>query len=335
MEFLRLPVAESVGCILTHTAGEGADLVRKGTVLTPQHLQKLTRQGYARIAVARLAQDDVLENDAADILAQRLQGAHVSLRPPFTGRVNLHADLPGLLVIDEEAIHRFNVCDESVTVATLAQFSPVAAGEMVATIKIIPFAISASLLAKVQAAVGSAISVKPFRPMRVAVVSTLLPHLKSATVTKTLRALEQRLNPSQSVIIDDVRVDHELSALAHALSALDATDYDLLIIFGASAVTDRRDVVPESIRSAGGQVHHVGMPVDPGNLLVLGTLHERPVIGAPGCARSPRENGFDWVLNRILADIPVSSHDIMRMGVGGLLKEITTRPQPRSGTDMA
>lgn len=331
MEFIQLPVAESEGCILTHTTGEGAALVKKGTLLARRHLDLLMAQGHTLLAVARLAPDDVLENEAAHVLAKTLQGPHVSLQAPFTGRVNLLAEASGVLQIDEPVICRFNTCDESITVATLAHYLPVSAGEMVATIKIIPFAIPASLLAQVQSAASPAISVKPFRSMRVMVVSTLLPHLKSATIAKTLRALQQRISISHSVIADDVRIDHDSSALAHTLSVLDRNRYDLLIIFGASAVTDRRDVVPAAIARAGGVVHHVGMPVDPGNLLVLGSLHDRPVIGAPGCARSPRENGFDWVLNRMMADIPVTSADIMHMGVGGLLKEIGTRPQPRGG----
>ena len=53
------------------------------------------------------------------------------------------------------------------------------------------------------------------------------------------------------------------------------------------------------------------------------------MIGAPGCARSPKENGFDWVLQRLLAGLQVSAADIRRMGVGGLLMEIVDRGQPR------
>ncbi len=103
----------------------------------------------------------------------------------------------------------------------------------------------------------------------------------------------------------------------------------MVIVFGASALCDFDDVIPAAIRAAGGEVLRAGMPVDPGNLLVLGRLGETPVIGAPGCARSPKENGFDWVLDRLIAGLDVTSDDIAGMGVGGLLMEIPTRPQPR------
>lgn len=106
---------------------------------------------------------------------------------------------------------------------------------------------------------------------------------------------------------------------------------DLVVIFGASAIADRRDVIPAGIEAAGGSVAHLGMPVDPGNLLLVGAYGPVPVIGAPGCARSPKENGFDWVLHRLLAALPVTRADIVALGVGGLLMEIVSRPQPRSG----
>jgi molybdenum cofactor cytidylyltransferase len=115
------------------------------------------------------------------------------------------------------------------------------------------------------------------------------------------------------------------------LRDLVAAGAGLLIAFGASAVVDGDDVIPAAIRLAGGEVTRLGMPVDPGNLIVLGRIGAIPVIGAPGCARSPKENGFDWVLNRMLAGLDVSSDDVAALGVGGLLTEIVSRPQPRAG----
>jgi molybdenum cofactor cytidylyltransferase len=167
--------------------------------------------------------------------------------------------------------------------------------------------------------------------MRVGVVSTLLPGLKPSTVAKTLRILRERLAHSGATVGGDREVPHETQALAQAIDAVEP-DSDLVIVFGASAITDRRDVIPAAIESAGGAIEQFGMPVDPGNLLLLGrTRSGKTVLGAPGCARSPKENGFDWVLDRLLADVPVTPQDIRRMGAGGLLMEIVSRPQPRGG----
>jgi molybdenum cofactor cytidylyltransferase len=124
-------------------------------------------------------------------------------------------------------------------------------------------------------------------------------------------------------------VPHDETALAQALEAVLKEGAELVVIFGASAIADRRDVIPSAIEKVGGAIEHFGMPVDPGNLLLLGRARDRLILGAPGCARSPKDNGFDWVLMRMLAGIPVAREDITGMGVGGLLMEIVTRPQPR------
>jgi molybdenum cofactor cytidylyltransferase len=101
------------------------------------------------------------------------------------------------------------------------------------------------------------------------------------------------------------------------------------VVFGASAIADRRDVIPAAVEAVGGRIEHFGMPVDPGNLMLIGQAGGQPILGAPGCARSPKENGFEWILMRLLAGLPVSREDVTGLGVGGLLMEIVTRPQPR------
>ena len=103
----------------------------------------------------------------------------------------------------------------------------------------------------------------------------------------------------------------------------------MLLVVGASAVVDRRDVGPAGIVRAGGEIVHFGMPVDPGNLICLGRIGAIPALVLPGCARSPKLNGIDFVLTRLFAGLPVGRSEVMRMGVGGLLKEIDSRPLPR------
>ncbi len=103
-----------------------------------------------------------------------------------------------------------------------------------------------------------------------------------------------------------------------------------MLVSGASAIVDRRDVVPAGIVAAGGAIEHFGMPVDPGNLILLGRVEEMPVLGLPGCARSPKLNGFDWVLQRLVAGLEVGPAEVMAMGAGGLLKETAARPLPRA-----
>jgi molybdenum cofactor cytidylyltransferase len=334
MTFEEVAVEEAVGALAAHSVKAGDVVLKKGQPVTAEAAGKLRAAGIERIVAARLGENDFPEDDAADQLASRIAGFGLRIDPPFTGRANLFADRNGVLMISSAEIDRINAVDESITVATLPAFKPVVEGEMVATVKIIPYAVEGSVFGMALEAIGAGaqVEVAPYRLRRIGVISTLTPGFKPSIVRKTARVFEQRLDPMGAAIVAEAECAHETSALTDAILA-QIDGVDLLVVFGASAIADRRDVIPAAIEAAGGRIEHFGMPVDPGNLLLVGELRGKPVLGAPGCARSPKENGFDWVLVRLVAGLPVTRRDITAMGVGGLLMEIVSRGQPRSGGD--
>jgi molybdenum cofactor cytidylyltransferase len=332
MKFGAVPVSEALGATAVHSIRQGALVLKKGTRIGAKELAALKTAGVEEIMVARLEPGDISEDQAAADIAAAVAGAGVRADRAFTGRCNLFAETAGVLVVDRNAIDKLNTIDEAVTVATLANYKPVVEGEMIATVKIIPFAVAGSARDKAVAEAGKArpvIRVAPYTVKKIGVVSTLLPGLAPKVVDKTLKITEARIAPAGAAIIAERRVPHEQEALARAIAEVRQAGAELVIVFGASAIADRRDVIPAAIEAVGGSIEHFGMPVDPGNLMLIGRLQGQPVLGAPGCARSPKENGFDWVLMRLLAGLPVSRADITGMGVGGLLMEIVTRPQPR------
>ena len=332
MFFGPIQVGEAQGAILAHAVRHGDLVMKKGRVLSVEDCQALAQAGVAKIIGARIGAHDIAEDEAARRAAEALAGTHVRRDTPATGRVNLFAECAGILRVDSVMVDGFNAVDEALTFATLPDFKPVVAGEMIATTKIIPFAVPEELLTHALSGVlRPAISIAPFKPKRVAVISTLLPGLKPSIVTKTVSVLQQRLLKASASLIADVQCAHDEGALSDALAKVMPLHPDLVIMFGASAITDRRDVIPAALEGQGGRIVQFGMPVDPGNLLLIGKLNSIDVLGAPGCARSPAENGFDWVLDRLLADVPVTAQDIRRMGVGGLLMEIVQRGHPRAG----
>ena len=331
MKFGPASPADAVGGVTVHTLRQGSLVLKKGTTIGPAEVAALDKAGVKEIVVVRLEQGDVSEDVAAASIAQAVAGDGVNVERAFTGRANLFAARAGVLVVDRARVDRINDVDEAITFATLAAFKPVVEGEMIATVKIIPFGVEAALRdAAVAAASGGGLRVAPYLIKRVGIVSTLLPGLAPKVVEKTLRVTAERLAPAGATIMAERRVPHDEAALAASIKELLGLGAELVIVFGASAIADRRDVIPAAITDIGGAIEHFGMPVDPGNLLLIGNAGGVPVLGAPGCARSPVENGFDWVLMRLLAGLKVTRAELTGMGVGGLLMEIVTRPQPRT-----
>jgi molybdenum cofactor cytidylyltransferase len=333
MKFGAVPVGEAAGGVAVHSIRKGGLVLKKGTLIGQNEIEALKAAGIAEIVVARIESEDVSEDAAAAEIAAAVAGEGVRVDRAFTGRANLFAEAAGVLVVDKTAIDRLNQVDESITFATLPAYKPVVAGEMIATVKIIPFAVTRDqrdAALTVAASARPLIRVAPYRISKIGVVSTLLPGLANKVIDKTLRITEERLAPAGATIVAERRVAHEERALAKAIEEVLGAGAELVIVFGASAIADRRDVIPAAVAAIGGRIEHFGMPVDPGNLLLVAAARGRPLLGAPGCARSPKENGFDWVLMRLLAGLPVSREAITGMGVGGLLMEIVTRPQPRT-----
>jgi molybdenum cofactor cytidylyltransferase len=333
VKFGDTPIDEAAGAILAHSWRSGGVNFAKGRVLSDDDVAKLRAAGVGSVVAARLDTDDIHEDEAAARVAKALAGEGIEITAPFTGRCNHFARAAGLVVIDHERIDALNELDESVTVATLQPFARVEPRQMVATVKIIPYAAPRTAVARaievVQSANRPLVSVAPFRAMRAGLVQTRLPGTRDKVLDKALSTTTKRLTSLGSALVVERRVAHDSASIAGALKELKGEGCDLFLIAGASAIVDRHDVVPSGIASAGGKVLHFGMPVDPGNLLLTADLDGKPVLGLPGCAKSPKYNGFDMVLERLAAGLAVGRAEIVRMGAGGLLAEIASRPQPR------
>ena len=182
------------GATAVHTIRQGDLVLKKGTLIGPAEVAALEAAGIKDVVVAQLEPDDVSEDVAAAEIAKKVAGPGVHIDRAFTGRANLFAQVPGVLVVDKDAIDRLNRVDEAITFATLPAFKPVVAGEMIATVKIIPFAVAKSARDAALAGVKQPLlRVAPYRIRKVGVVSTLLPGLAPKVIEKTLKITAERL----------------------------------------------------------------------------------------------------------------------------------------------
>lgn len=326
MKFGAVPLDAAEGAILAHSASAGGGVIRKGTVLGREDLDRLRSEGLAEVVVARFEPGDLPEDEAARRVAACLEGEGLRLGPATTGRVNVIATAPGLVRVDTQAISAMNAVDEGVTLATLPDLMRVGTDQLVATVKIIPYGVAGAMVERATAALGKgAIRHLPFRGGRARLVLTRTSGFKDSLLAKGEAVVRDRLEALGYRLEEVAVADHDTDAVAGALTG----PADLTLILGASATSDRHDVAPAAVVAAGGTIERFGMPVDPGNLLFMGRLESGPVVGLPGCARSPALNGADWVLERLAAGLEVTDADIAAMGVGGLLKEMPDRPHPR------
>ncbi len=338
MKFVMVATENAEGGILGHAVRMPHFFLPKGLRLDSSVLAQLRGAGVEKVAVARVEAGDVPEDRAAERAARNLAGAGIIANKSHAGRVNLCASYKGLLLFEPQGVDALNHIDEAITIATLPLHDVVEPGQVVATIKVNPYAVGEEVVAAWEKAAKS-FRVEAFRPYRASLIQTLAPGLKQSVLDKTSRATVERLEALGGALAAEARPPHESEALAAELRQRIAAGDDLVLICGACSIADRNDVIPSAIVAAGGKVEHFGMPVDPGNLLLVGAIREVPVIGMPGCARTPQLNGFDHILRRVFAGLPTGREAIMNMGVGGLLKETPWRAEPRAaaktGTDFS
>lgn len=334
MIFGPCPLDDAEGAVLVHRLKVGDTTLKKGHLLSLSDINLLRSSGHTSLIVARPEPNDVDENKAALTIATMIQGSGLELGQPFTGRCNLYAQTAGLLIYDSKRLDALNLIDESITIAALPNYAPVSPGQLVVTVKVIPFFVSESLLKSCQSQSSSPLfHTASFQKKTVALIQTELPGIKENVYRKTASTMQKRIESLGSTLALERRCAHASADIATTLRQVLECDCDLIMISGASAIVDRRDVIPTAILEVGGSVIHFGMPVDPGNLLLLASSKNNiPLLGLPGCARSPQTNGLDWVLQRLHAEIPLSGKDIQCMGSGGLLAETKgeDRPLPRN-----
>jgi molybdenum cofactor cytidylyltransferase len=319
MKFLTLPIDRVEGALLARPVVRSGLAFGKSRKLSAADIALLRIVGVDEVAVALVEPGDVAEDEAARRIGERLANAGLRIARIHGGRCDLAADAPGLIAFAPEQIHALNRIDESITIATLPHLERVAKGQIVATIKVNPFAVPEGV---VEAWEGSAatLALRTFTPRRAGLIQTTVPELKASVLDKTSRSARQRLEQLGGVLIAERRAAHDQASVAQALAEMALTGADLILICGAYSTADRHDVVPAAIVEAGGFIACFGMPVEPGNLLLVGGLNGADVVGLPGCARALQLNGFDFVLQRLAAGLKVGREEIAAMGVGGLLR---------------
>lgn len=316
------------GALLAHAVGLPTIRLRKGHVLTAADILLCRQAQLTHLIVAKLAPEDMAEDVAAQTIARILVTTSIRAGDSRTGRANLYATGNGVLVYNAAALAKFNAIDEGLTLALPPPFTPVRKDQMVGTVKIIPFALPKHIIDSGAGACASVeLNVHTYQPKSATLIQTSLPDTKASVRAKTLEVTRRRLQQLDSQLIDGGHVQHTIDDLTARLR--DAQG-DIILIVGASAIADRADVIPASIIAAGGHVMRVGLPVDPGNLLCLGRLGHALVIGLPGCARSPKRNGFDMVLERHIAGLDLDAATIATLGSGGLLEDVAERALPRA-----
>lgn len=323
MKVTKVPIHQAVGHILLHNqAGpDGRKVLKKGQLLAPADIDQLQTLGLKEVYIAVLADDDLDENEAARRLGQAMAGAGLNTSSATTGRVNLIATVAGLFKVNIESLLAFNDIT-GITLATIPDNSLVQPKTMTGTIKIIPYGISKAdvAAAEVIAQESQLVAVKPFRVRKAALITTGSVEAREKVIEGFTSAFHERLARYNTQMLEGPYVPEDEAEISEALQWALNSGAEMILIAGETSIMDSDDITPRAIKAIGGEIVHYGMPVEPGNLMLLAYRGDVPIVGAPGCAKSKSHNVVDMVLPRLVAGERLTRRDLVALGHGGLLK---------------
>jgi molybdenum cofactor cytidylyltransferase len=324
MKVEKVPVDKAPGHILLHNqmGHEGRRVLKKGHLLSEDDVSTLRELGKDEVYVAMLAQDDVAENEAARRIGDIVRTEHIETSTATTGRVNLLATSSGLFKVNQAGLLALND-RASITLATIANNTPVRPKKIVGTIKIIPYGVPEAELeaaAAVTRQESPLVDIKPFVVGRAALITTGSETAREKVVGSFTPALRERLAGYDTEMIEGPYVPENEADIGEALQWALGSGVGMILVAGETSIMDADDITPRAIKAIGGEIVHHGVPVEPGNLFLLAYRESIPIVGAPGCAKSKSYNVVDMVLPRLAAGERLSRRDLIELGHGGLLK---------------
>ena len=333
----QVNVQDAVGTVLAHDLtqiipGEyKGPKFRKGHEITEDDIPVLLFMGKKHLFVLEKDDTDVHENEAAYRIASKAAGENISLSEPSEGKIELRAEVDGLLRIDRERLYKL-VAQDEIMFATIHDNVVVRKGQKLAGTRIIPLFVAEAVMQKAEEilADGPLVSIAPLKNMKVGIVTTGSEVYSGLIEDAFGPVLVKKFGALGSTVVKQLFADDDEDMIADCIRQLVDEGMDIIGITGGMSV-DPDDRTPSGIRKAGGEVISYGAPVLPGAMFMLSYIGDVPVVGLPGCVMYSRTSIFDLIVPRLLAGERVNKADINRLAVGGLCLNCETCTYPVCG----
>ena len=330
---------EAVGQILCHDVtqiipGEKkGPAFRKGHIIAEEDIPLLLSLGKDHVYIWENDENMLHENDAAQILYTLCAGEHMHASPVKEGKIELIADIDGLLKVDRRKLLAINSLGEMMIASRHGDF-PVRPGDKLAGTRVIPLVIEKSKMerAKEAAAGGPIFRVLPFRPKKVGIVTTGNEVFHGRIQDGFTPVILKKVAAFGAEIVGHELSDDDPARITRCIRRVLEAGSELVICTGGMSV-DPDDRTPAAIRASGARIVSYGAPVLPGAMFLLSYWGEKsiPIIGVPGCAMYHHRTILDLVLPRLFADDEITKEDLDRLGEGGLCLNCESCSFPNCG----
>ncbi len=327
-----IPVEQAVGMVLPHDLTEIVKDIKKGVAFKKGHIIRtedidhLKRLGKDNIYALSLTDDEIHENDAAELFASALAGENIIYTPgAHEGKISLQAGCDGLLKIDKQRLLAFNMLGE-VMCATLQTNTPVKKGETVAASRLIPLVGKRQLVDKAVKILQEdkpIVSVKALPALDVGMVITGNEVFYGRIEDRFESVLRDKLTALGSRLTTVRKAPDNREIIAREITACLDAGAELIITSGGMSV-DPDDVTRDGILLAGAEDAVYGTPVLPGAMFLSGTITHKgrtvPILGLPACGMFHKITVLDLILPRVMLKEKIDRKELAGLGHGGLCR---------------
>jgi hypothetical protein len=320
---------ELEGAVLLAPARLAGGQLRKGTRLDPPAAERLIAAARAgelpeSVRLALLDPGDVHEDEAADRLARVAAGPGLTLEAPRQSRLDLVARWDGVVHVRVESLRRLNTLD-ALEVFTLYHGQAVAAGEVVASVKVAPHVVPDALVRAGEAVAREApplVDVRPYVPLEVAAIAA--EALSGGAFERFEAGVRQKIEALGSRFVGTTVVGNSDPAAAEhgareALERLIRGRGVLVVLVGGVSAGDPLSPFFAALESLGGRVLRRGVPAHPGSMIWLAALDDSRLLGLPQCGMFSMATAADLVLPRLLTGEALTAADLADLAHGGVL----------------
>ncbi len=334
MIFKTVQIQKCIGYILPENIfviNNGKKIkLSKGIKINQKIKNILIANGFKKISGFLLSENDLDENKASDLIAKTIcknKFNNLDYKNLNTGRSNIYSTKSGLFIYKTNNLIKLNN-NSKIAISAIRPFSKVEQNQELITAKVIPYGINKKLLQKNNQRLKDTFKVVPFQNKKIVLIQTFNKKINEKLIIKSRKVTQKRLELCGIKKIKEIVIPHELNILCDKIKVCINQNIDVILIIGPHAITHIKDIIPSAISISGAKIIRFGIPVEPGNLLLLSKFKSSFkssnkdifIIGMPSCAKSPKENGFDWVLWRILCNIDFKNSNLDELSIGGLIK---------------
>lgn len=321
----KIRVEDAVGLPLLHdfTAimedGFKGVLFKRGQIVEESDIESLKNIGKDHIYVGELEEDQVHEEDAIAEISDMLFGANIEASDVSEGKINLTSKVKGIFVIDRELLRRINEIGDY-TITCKKSYSKVGEGDRFAGARIVPLWTERRQVerAKEILEAGPIFEVKEFKKLKVGCIITG-DEVYYGRIKDAFRpVLSEKLAEFGAEVLGYEFLPDDEDRLVATFEKFKEEGADLVIFTGGMSV-DPDDITPRAIRKTGADVIVQGIPMQPGNMLMVARSGETYLMGVPGASIHSKITSFDFFLPRVFAGVDLQREDFLEMAEGGLL----------------